>query len=81
MVVRGTGHEARLMADQDTLLAFESLWHAGSLAHELRSSGTAARTVSLPLDGLHHLARGMDRDLWILRHDGTIVSVDDIAYS
>ncbi|MFW6115541.1 MAG: hypothetical protein ACOC7Y_00605 [Chloroflexota bacterium] len=80
MVVRGQGREARLMANQNTLVAFESLWHAGSLVHELRASGAAARTVSMPVDGLHSLARGMDRDLWILRHDGSIVSVDDVVY-
>ncbi len=68
---------AMLITDGN-LIAFESLWHAGSLIHDLHSLGGIGRMVTMRLDILYYLAEGMDLGLWVLRHDGTILSVDDI---
>lgn len=80
VVVGGKHQDARMLTEDDNLVVFESLWHAGSLVHDLEALGRTARMVAMPLDVLYHLAAGMDLGLWVLRHDGTIRSVDDIVY-
>jgi len=34
--------------------------------------------VTMPMDGFYYLAAGLDMGLWVLRHDGTVTSIDDI---
>ena len=80
LVVGGEREEARMLTEGGNLVAFESLWHAGPLVHDLEELGMSARTVCMHLEGLFCLAEGMDLGLWILRHDGTIVSIDDIIF-
>jgi hypothetical protein len=69
-----------MVTKDDNLVVFESLLHAGPLAHDLQALGIVSRTVMMPLDGLYFLAEGMDLGLWVLRHDGTITSIDEISY-
>ena len=69
-----------MLTERGSLLAFESLWHAGPLVHDLEALGVSAHTVLMHLEGLFYLAEGMDLGLWILRHDGTILSTDDLVF-
>ena len=80
LVIAGKGQMATITRDDDHLIAFESLWHAGSLVHELEALGRTARSVTIPLEAAYYLAKGMDLRLWLLRYDGTVLSVDDIAF-
>jgi hypothetical protein len=80
IVVGGEGADARMMTDGDNLVAFESILHAGSLVHDLETIGITARTVTMPLEGLYYLSEGMDLGLWVLRHDGTINSIEEIIF-
>ncbi len=79
LVVAGKGQSAKITRDDEHLIVFESLWHAGSLMHELQALGRTARTVTMPLEAAYYLAQGMDLRLWLLRHDGTVMSVGGIA--
>mgnify|MGYP006288271265 FL=1 len=80
LVVGGEGEDAQMLTEDDHLVVFESLWHAGPLIHELRDLGVPAHMVMMPLDGFYYLAEGLDMDLWVLRHDGTVASVDGIVF-
>ena len=80
IVVGGEGEEAQILTEGDNLVVFESLWHAGPLVHDLQAMGITARTVAMTLEGLYCLARGMDLGLWVLRHDGTINSIEEIIF-
>jgi hypothetical protein len=80
MVIGGEGKDAKMLTEDDNLVVFESLWHAGPLVHDLQTLGITARMVTMPLEGLYCLAEGMDLGLWVLRHDGTVTSVDEIIF-
>ncbi len=80
MVVGGEGKDTKMLTEDGNLVVFESLWHAGPLVHDLKTLGIAAQTVTMPLEGLYGLAQGMDLGLWVLRHDGTFTSVDEIIF-
>lgn len=78
MVIGGKGADNKLLIEDENLVVFESLWHAGPLVQDLHALGIDARMVSMPLYGLYSLTRGMELGLWVLRHDGTVTSVDKI---
>ena len=78
LVLGGQRQDPAMLTKDGNLIALESLWHAGSLVHDLHSLGGKGRMVTMRLDILYYLAEGMDLGLWVLRHDGTILSVDDI---
>ena len=80
MVVGGTRKNAKMLTEDGNLVVFESLWHAGPLVYDLEALGIAARMVMMPLEGFFCLAQGMDLGLWVLRHDGTLTSIDDIIH-
>ena len=80
VVVGGEGKDTQMLTEDDNLVVFESLWHAGPLVHDLQALGITACMVTMPLDGLYFLAEGMDLGLWVLRHDGSINSVDEIIF-
>jgi hypothetical protein len=81
MVVGGREENTRMLIEDGNLVVFESLWHAGPLVHDLQELGFAAQIVPMPLHALYHLARGMALGLWVLRHDGTIASVEGVVFS
>jgi len=80
MVVGGKGKDSKMLIESDNLVVFESLWHAGPMVQDLHKLGIAARMVSMPLYSFYCLAEGMKLGLWVLRHDGTITSVDKIIF-
>jgi hypothetical protein len=80
MVVGGGEKNTKMLIEDGNLVVFESLWHAGPLAHDLQRLGIFAQIVPMPLYALHHLAQGMNLGLWVLRHDGTITSIKEIAF-
>jgi len=80
MVIGGEEKNTKMLIEDDNLVVFESLWHAGSLVHDLHELGIAAQVVPMPLYALHHLARGMNLGLWVLRHDGTVTSIEEIIF-
>jgi hypothetical protein len=81
MVVGGREKNSKMLIEDGNLVVFESLWHAGPLVHDLQALGFAAQIVPMPLYALYQLAQGMALGLWILRHDGTIVSVEKVVFS
>ena len=78
LVIRGEREDVRMLTKGGHLMAFESLWHAGPVVHDLMALGMSARMVGMHLLGLFCLAEGMDLGLWVIRHDGTVISIDDI---
>ena len=80
MLVGGEGKRAKMLIEKDNLVVFESLWHAGPLAHDLRALGVVAQVFPMMLCGLFWLAKGRNLGLWVLRHDGTITSIDEIQF-
>lgn len=80
MVVGGQEKNAKMLIEDGNLVVFESLWHAGPLVHDLQGLGIAAQVVPMPLYALYHLAQGMALGLWVLRHDGTVTSIDQIIF-
>ncbi|MGD9100599.1 MAG: hypothetical protein PVF45_08960 [Anaerolineae bacterium] len=80
MVLGGEGKQAKMLIEDDNLVVFESLWHAGPLVHDLQALGIAARVVPMPLYALHYMSRGLDLGLWVIRHDGTITSIKEIVF-
>ena len=80
MVVGGQGANAKMLTEDDNLVVFESLWHAGPLIHDLQALGIAARVVPMLLYALYYLAKGLNLGLWVMRHDGTITSIEEIIF-
>ena len=80
LVMGGKQQDPKMFTKDGYLIAFESLWHAGSLIHDLHALGCASHMVTMPLYILYYLAEGMDLGLWVLRHDGAIRSIEDIVY-
>jgi len=80
MVVGGKNQQDKMLTESGNLIVFESLWHAGPLAQELRALETGCRLVKMQLHALYCLAEGMELGLWVLRHDGTVASIDEIRF-
>jgi len=80
LVVGGKEQKNKMLTEDGNLVVFESLWHAGPLVQDLKELGVAARMVPMRLDALYYLAEGMNLGLWVLRHDGTVTSVDEIIF-
>jgi hypothetical protein len=80
MVLGGEGKHAKMLVEDDNLVVFESLWHAGPLVYDLRALGIAAQVMPMLLYALHYMARSMNLGLWIIRHDGTITSIREIVF-
>lgn len=80
LVVGGEGKRAKMLIENDHLVVFESLWHAGPLAHDLRALGIVSQVVPMMLCALFWLAKGRNLGLWVLRHDSTITSIDEIVF-
>ncbi|HDQ70795.1 MAG TPA: hypothetical protein ENN19_01720 [Chloroflexi bacterium] len=80
MVIGGQGERSQMLIEDDNLIVFESLWHAGPLVHDLQTLGFTARAVPMLLYALYSLAQGMDLGLWVMRHDGTIMAVEEIVF-
>jgi hypothetical protein len=80
LVVGGKEHDSKMLEQDGNLVVFESLWHAGPLVQDLKALGIRVRMVPMRLDALYCLAQGMDLGLWVLRHDGTVTSVDEIIF-
>jgi hypothetical protein len=80
LVVGGKEQDSKMLKEDGNLVVFESLWHAGPLVQDLKTLGIKTRMVPMRLDALYCLASGMDLGLWVLRHDGTVTSVDDIIF-
>ena len=80
MVIGRKGERAKMLIEDDHLVVFESLWHAGPLVHDLHTLGIAAQVVPMLLYALYCLARGMNLGLWVLRHDGTVTSIENIIF-
>jgi len=80
MVIGGQAEEAKMLTEDDNLVVFESLWHAGPLVHELRALGISASLVPMLLYALYALADGLNLGLWVMRHDGTITFIEDIVF-
>jgi hypothetical protein len=79
VVIGGEEADNKLLTEDENLVVFESLWHAGPLVQDLHELGIDAQMVSMPLFGLYSMAQGMELGLWVLRHDGTITSIDEIV--
>jgi hypothetical protein len=80
MVVGGEGKQAKMLTEDDNLVVFESLWHAGPLVHDLQALGISARAVPMLLCALYYLAEGLELGLWVLRCDGTITAIEEIVF-
>jgi hypothetical protein len=80
MVVGGEGKRAKLLVEDDNLVVFESLWHVGSLVHDLQVLGIIVRVVPMLLYALYYLAEGLNLGLWVMRYDGTITSIEEIVF-
>jgi hypothetical protein len=80
MVLGGEGEHAKMLVEDDNLVVFESLWHAGPLVHDLQELGIVAQVMPMLLYALHYMARSMNLGLWVIRHDGTITSIKEIVF-
>jgi hypothetical protein len=80
IVVGGKDQQRKMLTEDGNLVVFESLWHAGPLTQDLQALGIGCRLVTMPLYALYCLAEGMKLGLWVLRHDGTVTSVDEIRF-
>ena len=80
MVIGGEEADNKLLTEDENLVVFESLWHAGPLIQDLHELGIDAHMVSMPLLGLYSIAQGMELGLWVLRYDGTVMSIDGIIF-
>ncbi len=80
MVVGGQGEDAKMLKEDDNLVVFESLWHAGPLVHELQTLGIHASIVPMTICAIYTLADSIDLGLWVLRHNGTITSIEEIIF-
>ena len=78
IVVGGQGKHARMLTEDGNVVVFESLWHAGPLVQELCELGFDANLVPMRLYSLYYLLQGMRLGLWVVRHNGTVTSVEDI---
>lgn len=80
VVVGAEGENDRLLTEVHNLLVFESLRRAGPLVQDLQEQGIAARMTTMTLCGFYYLAQGLETALWVLRHDGTLTTIDDITF-
>jgi hypothetical protein len=79
LVIGGEGEHAEMLVENDNLVIFESLWHAGPLVRNLQALGITAQVIPMMLYALYCLARALNLGLWVLRYDGTIASIDEIV--
>jgi hypothetical protein len=78
MVLGGNGEQEKMLIENGNLVVFESLWHVGPLVHDLQVLGIFTRVAPMQLYTLYLMAEGLDLGLWVLRHDGTVTSIEEI---
>ena len=77
--IRDESTDGRLLFEDDHLVVLESLWHAGPWAHDLQALRITARAVKMPLYEWTCLTEGIGLSLCVLRHNGTVPSIDEIV--